>query len=193
MAASPPRFSPLTMEGLTDAQRPVVARLMKSIPRALGGPFTVVLRSPEMANGMIEIFEYNRFRSKLPPRLRELATLIVAREWTAQYEWYVHKPAAVAAGLSEETIAELRLGKRPATLKSDEATIYEFVIAMLRQHEVGDAAFDRAVTLLGEEQLVDLIALVGEYLKVSLILNVGEVEIPDGGELPLPPHPKAAR
>jgi 4-carboxymuconolactone decarboxylase len=181
------RFSPLSTDDLTEAQRPVVDRLLKALPRGLGGPFVIMLKSPEMANGMIELFEYYRFKSKLDPRLKELATLMVAREWTAQFEWWAHRPAAEKAGLSPAVIADLRLGKRPSAMTSDEATVYDFVVAMLRRHEAEDDVFGRALALLGEAQLVDLITLVGEYLKVSLILNVGRVGIPDGGEPPLPP------
>jgi 4-carboxymuconolactone decarboxylase len=175
------------MENLNEAQRPVAAHLATLSTRGLGGPFAIMLKSPLMAKGMIELFEYYRFKCPLDPRLRELATLIVAREWTAQFEWWAHAPMAAKAGLSEAVIADLRLGKRPATLKDDEATVYELVIAMVRRHEVGDDVFARALALLGEEKLVDLITLVGEYLKVSLILNVGQVGIPEGGEPPLPP------
>jgi 4-carboxymuconolactone decarboxylase len=187
-----PRFAPLTMDGLDTAQRPVVDRLAKSGVRALGGPFTIMLKSPLMANGMVELFEYYRFKSKLDPRLRELATLMVAREWTAQFEWWAHAPAAAKAGLAESVIADLQLGKRPAAMQSDEATVYDFVIALLRRHEASDDTFDRTLALLGEEQLVDLITLVGEYMKVSLILNVGQVGIPEGGEAPLPPLAQGA-
>jgi 4-carboxymuconolactone decarboxylase len=192
MADPAPRFSPLAMAELTAAQRPVVDRLRKTLPKDPDGPFAIMLKSPEMANGMIELFEYYRFKSRLDPRLRELATLIVAREWTAQFEWWAHRPAAERAGLDAAVIADLRLGKRPATMASDEATVYDFVVAMLRRHAVDDALFGRAMALLGEERLVDLITLVGEYLKVSLILNVGRVGIPDGSAPPLPPLAEGA-
>jgi 4-carboxymuconolactone decarboxylase len=182
-----PRFTPLTEDGLDERQRPVVDRLHRAGPRGLGGPFAIILKSPVMADGMIELFEYYRFKCGLDPRLRELATLIVAREWTAQFEWWAHAPAAAKAGLAEATIADLRLGKRPAALRGDEATIYDFVTMLLRRREASDEVFGRARALLGEEKLVDLITLVGEYVKVSMILNVGEVGIPEGAAPPLPP------
>ncbi len=187
MAGNEPRFSPLAMESLTDAQRAVAERLQRSGRNALTGPFAIMLRSPGMAVGMVECYEYYRFKGALDPRLKELAILILAREWTAQFEWFAHKPAAVAAGLAETAIEELRLGRRPSALKPDEATIYDFVTALVREREVSDAVFDRAKALLGEEKLVDLISLVGEYMKVALILNTARVGVPPGNELPLPP------
>jgi 4-carboxymuconolactone decarboxylase len=187
MAGNEPRFSPLATERLNEAQRAVAERLERSGRNALTGPFAIMLRSPGMANGMVELYEYYRFKGKLDSRLKELAILVLAREWNAQFEWFAHKPAAVAAGLSETAIEELRLGRRPSVLKPDETTIYDFVIALAHAHEVSDAVFDRAKALLGEEKLVDLISLVGEYMKVALILNTGRVGVPAGNELPLPP------
>jgi 4-carboxymuconolactone decarboxylase len=186
MAGIAPRFSRLTQEGLTEAQKPVVERLAKSVRNGLGGPFDIMLRSPDMANGMVELFEYYRFRTKLPPRLKEFAILILAREWTAQFEWFAHRPAAEKAGLAAATIEALRLGKRPDAMPSDEAAVYDLAVALIRDHEASDAVFDAARTVLGEEQLVDLISMIGEYMKVALLLNAGRVGVPDGNDLPLP-------
>jgi 4-carboxymuconolactone decarboxylase len=194
MAANGPRFSPLSPDRLTEAQKPVVARLAKSVRNGLGGPFDIMLRSPDMANGMVELFEYYRFKTRLEPRLKEFAILILAREWSAQFEWFAHKPAAVKAGLSETTIEQLRRGERPTALQADEAVIYALAVALIRDHAVGDAVFDRARALLGDERLVDLISMIGEYMKVALLLNAGRVGVPDGNEVPLPPlGPGAAR
>jgi 4-carboxymuconolactone decarboxylase len=187
MAGSEPRFSPLSPDHLTAAQQPVVDRLKKSLRGGLGGPFDIMLRSPGMANGMVELFEYYRFQTKLETRLKEFAILILAREWTAQFEWFAHQPAAVKAGLAEPVIEELRQGKRPAALQPDETAIYDLVIALVRDHEVSDPVFTPALALLGEEQLVDLISMVGEYMKVALLLNAGRVGVPAGNEPPLPP------
>jgi len=196
MTAYEPRFSRLSPDTLTDAQRPIVERIRNSLNSApaggpprdgLGGPFDIMLRSPGMARGMVELFDYYRTQCRLDPRLKEFATLILAREWTAQFEWFAHKPAAARAGLADATIEELRLGKRPIAMRPDEATVYELAITLIRRHEAEDAVFDRARALLGDEQLVDLISLIGEYMKVALLLNAGRVGVPAGNELPLPP------
>jgi 4-carboxymuconolactone decarboxylase len=190
MADIAPRFRRLSPDTLTAAQQPIVDRLKKSLlpgRDGLGGPFDIMLLSPGMANGMVDLFEYYRFHTKLPARLKEFAILILAREWTAQFEWFAHKPAAEKAGLPAAVIADLRLGKRPAAMRPDEVAIYDLATALIRDHAAGDAAFDRARGLLGDEQLVDLISLIGEYMKVALLLNAGRVGVPDGNELPLPP------
>jgi len=190
MAGIEPRFRRLSPDTLTAAQQPIVDRLKRSLPPGrdgLGGPFDIMLLSPGMASGMVDLFEYYRFRTKLPARLKEFAILILAREWTAQFEWFAHKPAAETAGLSAAVIADLRLGQRPAAMQPDEVAVYDLATALIRDHAADDAAFDKARALLGDEQLVDLISLLGEYMKVALLLNAGRVGVPAGNELPLPP------
>jgi 4-carboxymuconolactone decarboxylase len=185
MSTGGPRFAELKVEELNAAQRPLADRVMREIKRAsLSGPFSIMLRCPGMAAGMIETFEYYRLRTGLDPRLKELAILILAREWTADFEWYAHKPAAERAGLAAATIEELRLGRRPATLKPDEAIVYDFATALVRERGVSDAVFAAARDLLGEERLIDLAALLGEYMKVALLLGLGRVGVPAGQELP---------
>jgi len=61
-----------------------------------------------------------------------------------------------------------------------------FSIALIRDHAVDDATYDAALKVLGEEQLLDLTGLIGEYMKVALLLAVGRVGIPATAE-PLPP------
>jgi 4-carboxymuconolactone decarboxylase len=77
----------------------MVNDLLSGARTSLGGPFNVLLRSPEMGNLAQKLGEHLRFRSSLPPRLNEMAILLTARWWSSQYEWYVHKPAALR-GLS---------------------------------------------------------------------------------------------
>ena len=123
----------------------------------------------------------------LPLKLNEFAILITAREWTSQYEWYAHYPLALKAGLDAKLADELALGKRPSAMKDDEAAVYDFCIELHRTRNVGDAAFNRALGLFGEQGVVDLIGVSGYYTAVSMTLNVAHVMPPDDVPLPLKP------
>jgi 4-carboxymuconolactone decarboxylase len=68
--------------------------------------------------------DYLRWNTSLPPRLSELAILITARHWTAQYEWYAHHPLAIKAGLDPAVAADIANGQRPNAMKDDEAALY---------------------------------------------------------------------
>jgi 4-carboxymuconolactone decarboxylase len=179
LAAQQPRFPQLKIEDTAPEQRPLAERMIKETRVGLGGPWNVMLRSPVMAAGMVDLYNYFRWKSALPNRIVELGILITAREWDAPYEWYVHYPLALKEGVSAETLAAIRAGKRPATAKTDEAASYDFAIELLRTHAVASPQFQAAKAALGEKGVVDLTALVGTYVAFGGLLNVSEVGGPD--------------
>ena len=148
------------------------------------GPFNALLRSPELADRVQKVGEYLRFNTSLPARLNELAILINARFWGSTYEWYAHRPLALKGGLAESVAADLARNERPASMQPDEALVYDFCTALHTQHVVDDALFDRAVTLLGERGVMDLIAVSGYYTLVSMVLNVADIPLPAGARSP---------
>ena len=76
-------------------------------------------------------------------------------------------------------------GRRPAGMKDDEAVVFDFCSVLLHpQHFVDDALFRRAVSVLGERGMVDLIGVRGYYTLVSMIPNVAEVPLPAGAASP---------
>lgn len=187
----PPRFPQLKLEDTTGDQRAIAERMLKETRVGLGGPWNIMLRSPDMAAGMMELYNHFRWRSALPTRLVELGILVTAREWPSAYEWYIHYPLAIKAGLAPQTLADVRAGRRPATAKPDEAALYDFSVQLLTRHMVSDAVFERAKTSLGEKGVVDLTALVGTYAAIGGLLSVSEVTgAPGEGPEYLPRSPR---
>jgi 4-carboxymuconolactone decarboxylase len=188
-ADKPKRFPQLTLEQLNDQQRPLGQEIMKISSVGLGGPYNPMLRSPVMGQRLFQLLDYLRFNTSVPRRLNEFAILIQARLWTSQVEWYAHYPLAVKAGLSESVAADLKLGRRPAAMKPDEAVVYDLCMELSTTHAVSDATFARAKDMLGEQQLVDLIAVSGTYVTVAMLLNAAEEGVPAGKAPPLEPLP----
>jgi len=183
----PDRFPPLAPEDMTPAQRDVAEAIASGPRGGLRGPFQAWLRSPEIAQRLQKVGEYLRFSSSVRPRLNELAILITARAWDAQFEWYAHHRLALEAGLAPAVAADIAAGRRPASMQPDEAVVYDFCTELRATHRVGDATLARAQALLGEAGVIDLIAVSGYYDIVSMTLNVAEVALPDGLEPPLKP------
>jgi len=152
----------------------------------IGAPFNVYLRSPLLAEELRKVAEYLRFKTSLPARLNEFAILITARQWGAQYEWFAHHRLAVKAGLKPEVADDLAHGRRPAGMTPDEAIIYDFAQELHTTHGVGDAHYKAVVERFGEQGAVDLIAVSGYYVMVSMILNVDRTPMPGGAAAPLP-------
>src|SRR6266550_6217150 len=170
------RFAQLKLEDTSGNQRALAERMLKETRVGLGGPWNVMLRSPEMSEGLLSLYNYFRWKTALPQPLVELAILTTAREWSVQFEWFAHYPIGLKAGLSPALIADLRVGKRPENMKPDEAVTHDFAVELCRKHVVSDATFQKAKTLLGEKNVVDLTSLVGTYMSVGALLNVAEVK-----------------
>jgi 4-carboxymuconolactone decarboxylase len=179
------RFKPLTPETMTPEQKEVADRIMAGPRKGMRGPFSALLRSPELADAAQKLGEYARFKTSIPPRLNELAILLTARHWTAQYEWYAHHRLAMQAGLSPDIAAAIAEGKRPASMGPEETIVYDFGHELIETGQVSDASYKAVVDKFGERGAVDLIGVMGYYSLVSMVLNVDRVPIPEGGKLPL--------
>jgi 4-carboxymuconolactone decarboxylase len=181
------RFKPLTYDQLTPEQKTMVGNLMGGERGGLGGPFNVLLRSPEMGDMAQKLGAQLRFHSTLPPKLRELAIIITARYWSAQYEWYAHRRFALEVGVTPAIADAIAAGKRPPSLEPDEEIVYNFCNELLNTKQVSDGTFKAAIDKFGERTVVEMTALVGYYNFVSLILNLDRYPLPDGVKPELQP------
>src|SRR5262245_59459728 len=181
------RFKPLKWDEMTPEQKTMMEHLVAGERRGAGGPFNVLLRSPEMGDLAQQFGASMRFHSSLPRKLNEMAIIITARHWTAQYEWNAHRAAAAQAGLNEAIIQSIAAGKRPASLDADETIIYNFATELLTTKQVGDATFKAVKDKFGEKGVVDLIGVMGYYQLVSMLLNVDRYPLPNGAKPELLP------
>jgi len=179
-----PRYPELRPDQMTEAQTRVYASIAGGPRGGVRGPFNALLRSPELADRVQAVGEYLRFNSSLAPRLNELAILVNARFWGSKYEWYAHRPLAEKAGLAPAIADDIARNARPASMQADEAIVYDFCVALHTTHAVEDALFARAVGVLGERGVIDLIGVSGYYTLVSMVLNVADVPLPSGAASP---------
>ena len=192
----PRRFKLIPVENLTTEQR-VVYDAIRSGPRAkagvssatvagpLGGPFNAMLRSPGIGNIVQALGGEIRYKSSLPNKLNELAIIVTARYWTANYEWHAHCRLALDAGLDPAKAKDVAENRRPANMDEDEAIVYDFSHELHATKGVSDANFKRVVDRFGEHGAFDLIAVNGYYSLVSMILNVDKTPLPEGVPAPL--------
>jgi 4-carboxymuconolactone decarboxylase len=185
------RMPPLAREAMNDAQRAAADELIAGPRKGVKGPFIALLRSPELMARLQKVGEYLRFGSSIPARLNEFATLVVARDWTQQFEWCVHVPLALKEGVAPATIDALRDGRRPASMTADEALVYDFVVELSARHGTSDATYQACADRFGEQGVIDLVSLVGYFTLISMALNVARIpEEPNAAVQPLPPLPR---
>ena len=180
------RLPMIAEDKLTDAQRAAIKTVTAGKRAGVRGPFAAMLRSPELCARAAHLGEFCRFETSLPERLSEMAILITAYNWRAQYEWFAHAPMAQKGGLADDIIEAIRTGKRPASMKADEAVVYDFCTELHNTKRVSDATSARAVQAFGERGAVEILGISGYYVLVSMVLNTAKVELPAGAAPPFP-------
>lgn len=185
------RLAPLDLARLTPEQRAVADAIMSGPRGGLRGPFEPWLRSPVLADRAQKLGEYCRFSSSLPKDLSELAILMTGKRYRAQFEFWAHARLAREAGLPDDIIEAIRLGRPPRFRRDVERVIYDVISEYFATNRVSDATYKRAIDALGEQGLVDVVGTVGYYSLVSMTLNVFQLPLPAGEKEPLA-APRAA-
>ncbi len=146
------------------------------------GPFEPLMHSPQVMTLARSMGDYLRYKSVIGTTLSELAILVTAREWTQDYEWYVHAPIALKNGIKQTTVDAIADGRRPVGMSEDEEIVYDFCIELHQNKRVSDATFARAEKRFGKAGVVDLNAINGYYTLLAMQLNMAQYELPAGGK-----------
>jgi 4-carboxymuconolactone decarboxylase len=175
---------------MTEAQKKAADEFVAGRGTPVVGPFIPLLRSPEVMLRAKAMGDYLRFKSVLPPRLSEFAILITARQWTQQFEWGVHAPIAVKAGLRPEIVKAVAEGSRPAGMSEEETIVYDFCIELHHNKSVSDATYAQALAKFKEQGIIDLVGINGYYSFLSMVMNVARTPPPKDAEATLAAFPR---
>jgi 4-carboxymuconolactone decarboxylase len=181
------RLPDIDEQNLSPAQRAMRDAIVTSrglTSSKLGGPFAVWLHAPEFGDIVQKLGAHCRYRTALPPRLSEFSILTMARLWRAQFEWFAHAPIAQKAGVTPDTIRDLKAGRKPRSMAKDERAIYDFIAELHRTRRVSDKSYARVQAFLGDAGMVEFVGLLGYYTLVSMTLNVFRVIPPAAEALP---------
>jgi 4-carboxymuconolactone decarboxylase len=175
------RMPPIPEDKYTEAQKKAAQEFLETRKMPVFGPFVPLIRSPELMLRVKEMGDYLRFKNSIGQKLSEFTILIMAREWTQDYEWYVHHPLAMKAGLKPEIAEAIFVGRRPDGMAGDEEAVYDFVTELNHTKRVSDTTYERAVKQVGEQGVIDIIGLQGNYTLIAMTLNVSRFELPPDG------------
>ena len=142
--------------------------------------YAALLNNPQAAGSMAHLGGYARYETPLAPRVKALAVLTAAREAHGHYVWTVNQGSAKEAGLSDEILAAIREYRAPAGFDSEDATVVQFVLELLRQHRISDTTFEALRTMIGASGVIDLLVVAGYYHTLAHCLQALEVDLPDG-------------
>ena len=173
----------------TAEQKQAAAEFEAARKVAVFGPFEPLMHSPAVMSQARAMGDYLRYKSAIGNTLSELAILLTAREWSQDYEWSVHAPIAMKAGIRPEIVEAIADGRRPAGMSPDEETVYDYAMEILKNKQVSNATFDRAKSRFGAKGVVDMTGILGYYTFLAMQLNAAQYPAPQGAKrLPrLPP------
>jgi len=175
---SPKRYRELTRDELSAEQKALFDAIASTRGGVVPTPFHVLAESPPLASLTQALGAFCRYRTGLSPRLSELAVLITAAHWGADYEFAVHAPEALKAGVPQAVIDALRAGKTPTFEDDESRLIHAFATAFYAKHDVPDPLFEEAMTRFGRRRVVELAGVLGYYSGLAMLLRIFRVSAP---------------
>lgn len=146
----------------------------------LVGPFNAFVRAPRVGRHLSALGGQLRFRTGIDRRLSELAIITVGARWQAEFEWYAHAAMAREHGVPGPVVDAIGRGEEPPITAEDERVVYTAAAELVGTGRLSHPAYDAARELLGDEGMVELVALCGYYTLISYLLNAFDVPLPPG-------------
>jgi 4-carboxymuconolactone decarboxylase len=179
-----PRLPDIAVEAMSPEQRKIYDSIISGPRGVVPGPLRVWLNSPELASRAQTLGAFCRYGTVLPPPLSELAIITIGAYWKAGYEWAVHAPIALKAGVNADVIEAIRTGEQPIFDRADAAALYGFTHELLHNRRISDATYRTAEKELGKQALVELVGIIGYYTLISTTIVAFEIPVPEGESEP---------
>ena len=173
----------------SEAQKQAAADFEAARKVPVFGPFEPMMYSPQVMSQARAMGDYLRYKSAIGNTLSEFAILRTAQAWSQDYEWAVHYPIALKAGIRREVADDIGAGRRPARMSPEQEAVFDFTSELLRNKQVSDATFERARSRFGSKGVIDMTGIVGYYTFLAMQLNVAQYPVAmDGKKLPRVPR-----
>ena len=174
------RMDPLPLDQMTAEQRNLHDFIAKQRGRdPVQGPFAIMLQAPDICERVAEMVNHLLQETRVALTLKEIAIITIARQYTAQFEWFVHARRAKELGVDDAVIDAIRHRRRPEFNDAREALVYDMTLDMVEHRRLGDDLYASAIETFGKAAVVELVALIGFYVMIAVFLVAFEVEVPD--------------
>jgi alkylhydroperoxidase family enzyme len=170
--------------GPVEDPTPEQAELLEPYRTFSGGePFNIfrtLVRHPKLFKRSMVLATGLLMKGELAPRTREIAILRVAWRSGSVYEWGQHVRIGLDSGLAQDEIDALATEAADAAWSDAERLTVAVADELCRDVDLTDATWDAALATWGEQGLMELIFLVGNYRMLAGFLNAARVELDDG-------------
>lgn len=149
------------------------------VPTVLGA----LLHHPPLATKWLAFSNVLLATPAVGARHRELMVLRVAWRTRAWCEWVQHVLMAERCDITPADISAIAADSFADGWTSLERDLVTATDELLDDHSVGDATWARLAGALDEQQLVEVVFIVGSYLCLALAFNSFELEMEEGVDL----------
>ncbi len=190
--SSASRLEPIPPEQLTPEQRRLYDDILSTIgenlddkhsfvtrneEKAFIGPWNGWLHAPVAGAGIWNLIKAMAQDEKLPQNLRQIAILTVGSHFNAAYEIYAHTALARQI-FDDDQVRALTNGAIPQGFSPEERLVHQIAKALVRGGPLADDLWAEGVRVLGQDEIIRLVFLVGLYSLVSTCLNGFNVPVP---------------
>ena len=139
--------------------------------------YKVVAHSPKVFLNLIRLGNSIIGRTELPPRLREIVILRVAKLTGSEYEWAQHVPVALQVGVSQKQLNAISGWKDSVEFNNEERAVLQYTDEVAQQVQVTDQTFNTLKNFFSEQIIVELTITIGYYEMIARLLVPLQVEI----------------
>ncbi len=180
--ADTPRLSPLTADD--------DPRLAEMFAKGLNGPdgtplniFGTLAHHPDMLRRWLVFASHVLSKNTLPERDRELLILRTGWNCASRYEFSQHVVIGMRCGISEAEVQMIKVGP-DAGWGDDDGLLLRAADQLHTASTLDDDTWTALSRRYSTEQVLDLVATVGNYHLVAMFLNSTRVQldpgVPDG-------------
>ena len=144
--------------------------------------FRTLARHPKLLKRWMVFANHVLFGSTLPARERELLILRAGFRCGSGYEWAQHVAIGRRSGITDDEIRRLSEDPEEAGWAPVDLDLVRAADQLVDDRFIDDPTWSALATRWNEQQMMDIVFTVGQYVLVSMALNTFGVQIEDQTE-----------
>ena len=157
--------------------------------------FATLAHHPDLLRRWLVFATHVLSKNTLSPRDRELLILRTGWNCGSKYEWGQHVLIARRSDIDDDEIERVKAGPDDPAWSDDDRTLLQAADDLHDRSMISDDTWRALAARYSNEQLLDVVATVGNYHLVAMFLNSAGVELDPGvpdddvpGRHLAPPH-----
>ena len=174
------RVEPISMDDMRTDWLSTLSRIPGDGLKGAGFPRNVlgtIAHNPETFGPFLEYWVTCKSRFALTVREQEIVILRMAVLYGSNYVWKHHVPVGYEFGITETELEAIRDAASEVFGSRRERALLALTDELVNMRTIGVDAWARHRSALSTQDLVDLIALVSQYVFFALMNNAFQVEV----------------